>query len=139
MRIIAATFSILMPGIGQMYNKDFIKGVIFILIEHCENFLANINKAIYLDFNGYHQQALEVVNYSYLLFYPGFYVYTVWDAWYHAKSGANKTTTAIPYLIGGFIGEFGVIYANRIPFPTLTVGLSMIIPMLIGMVIFRKS
>src|SRR3954468_10828000 len=97
MRIIAGLFSILMPGFGQMYNKQFIKGFILLLIEHYDNVTAHINKAIFLDFNGYHQQALEVTNFQYLLFYPGFYVYTVWDAWYYAKTGANKTTSAIPF------------------------------------------
>ncbi|MCQ6276260.1 hypothetical protein JMM81_15140 [Bacillus sp. V3B] len=138
MRIIAGLFSILMPGFGQMYNKQFLKGVVLLAIEHYNNITANINKAIFLDFNGYHQQAIEVTNFGYLLFYPGFYVYTVWDAWYHAKTGVNKMTSAIPFIIAGFIGEFGTIFAPKIPFPTLTVGLSMIIPMILGMIIFRN-
>src|SRR4051812_47498921 len=107
MRNIAALFSILMPGFGQIYNGKFLKGIIFVVLEHCDNIFAHINKAIYLDFNGLHQQALAVVNYQYLLFYPGFYAYNVWDAWYYAKIGANKTTTAIPFMIAGFLGEFG--------------------------------
>lgn len=73
-----------------------------------------------------------------MLFYPGFYVYCVWDAWYYAKPNANKTTTAIPFLIGGFLGEIGAIFAPKFPMPTLTVGMLMIIPMLIGLWIFRK-
>lgn len=139
MRIIAAFFSILMPGFGQIYNQQFIKGIIFVILEHYDNVSGKINDAIHLDFNGAHQQALEIVNYGGMMFYPGFYVYAVWDAWYYAKQGANKKTTAIPFLIGGFIGEFGAIYAPKLTFPTLTVGLSMIIPMIIGMIIFRKQ
>ncbi len=60
-------------------------------------YTGNINEAIQLDFNGYHQQALEIVDYAGMMFYPGFYVYAVWDAWYYAKTGANKTTSAIPF------------------------------------------
>ena len=67
------------------------------------------------------------------------FVYTVWDAWYYAKEGANKTTTAIPFIIAGFLGVMGAIFAAKLPFPTLTVGLLMIIPMIFGMVIFRKQ
>jgi hypothetical protein len=74
-----------------------------------------------------------------MLFYPGFYVYCVWGAWYYAKPNANKTTTAIPFLIGGFLGEIGAIFAPKFPMPTLMVGMLMIIPMLIGMWIFRKQ
>lgn len=139
MRNIAALFSILMPGFGQIYNRQFVKGIFFIVIEHFDNTVARMNEAIQLDFNGFHQQALEKVSYDGLLFYPGFYVYVVWDAWYYAKKGANKTTSALPFLIAGFLGEFGAIFASKLTFPSLTVGLSMVIPMIIGMVIFKNQ
>lgn len=139
MRNIAALFSILMPGAGQIYNRQFIRGIVFIIIEHFDNVTGKINKAIQLDFNGLHQQALETLHYEGALFYPGFYVYVVWDAWYFAKEGANKTTTAIPFIIGGFLGTIGTIYAAKLPFPTLTVSMLMIIPMILGMIIFRKE
>ena len=112
MRNISALFSLLMPGFGQIYNRQFLKGV----ISWCSNILimvGKINKAIQLDFNGAHQQALEVVIYDGMLFYPGFFVYVVWDAWYYAKEGANKTTTAIPFIIAGFLGVLGAIFASK--------------------------
>lgn len=139
MRNIAALFSLLMPGFGQIYNQQFIKGIIFVAIEHYDNVFGKINEAIQLDFNGFHQKALDVVQYQGMMFYPGFYAYAVWDAWYHAKKGANKTTSAIPYVFAGFIGEFGAIFAVKLPFPTFIVGLSMIVPMIIGMIIFRHQ
>lgn len=139
MRVIAALFSMLMPGFGQIYNQQYIKGIFFVILEHYDNVSANINKAIQLDFNGFRQQALEAVIYDGLLFYPGFYVYAVWDAWFYAKEGANKTKTAIPFIIGGFLGEFSSIYSSKIPIPSLTTGLLMIIPMIIGMIVFRKQ
>ena len=101
--------------------------------------MGNINKAIQLDFNGFHQQALEAVVYDGMLFYPGFYVYAVWDAWYYAKDGADKTKTAIPFIIGGFLGSMGAIYSSKLPIPTLTVGLLMIIPMIIGMLFLERN
>lgn len=103
MRNIAALFSMLMPGFGQIYNGQFMKGVFFVLIEHFDNALGQINKAIHLDFNGLHQQALEAANFEYILFYPGFYAYCVWDAWYYAKPDADKEKTPIPFIIGGFL------------------------------------
>ncbi|MFD2045469.1 hypothetical protein ACFSTA_17435 [Ornithinibacillus salinisoli] len=138
MRNIAALFSLLMPGFGQIYNGYFMKGVFFVIVEHLDNILGKINQAIHLDFNGYHQAALDITVYDFMLFYPGFYAYAVWDAWYYAKEGANKATTAIPFIFAGFLGEIGAIFAPKFTIPTLTVGLFMIIPMLIGMVIFRK-
>ena len=62
MRNIAALFSMLMPGFGQIYNGQFIKGVFFIIVEHFDNAFGHINEAIHLDFNGLHQQAVEVKN-----------------------------------------------------------------------------
>jgi hypothetical protein len=139
MRNIAALFSILMPGFGQIYNGHFMKGVFFIIVEHFDNAFGHINEAIHLDFNGLHQQAVEVANFGYMLFYPGFYAYCVWDAWYYAKPNADKAKTAIPYIIGGFLGEIGAIFANKLPIPTLTVGMLMIIPMICGMIVFRDQ
>jgi len=101
--------------------------------------LGRINESITLDFNGYHQQAVETATFDVLLFYPGFYVYAVWDAWFYAKEGADKTKTAIPFVVAGFSGEFAVIFAEKLPFPTLTIGLLMIVPMGIGMFIFRNK
>ncbi|WP_394233862.1 hypothetical protein [Niallia oryzisoli] len=139
MRNISSLFSMLMPGFGQIYNGQFLKGIIFVVIEHWDNTVGNINKAIQLDFNGFHSQALEVVVYDGMLFYPGFYVYAVWDAWFFAKKGADKTKTAIPFITAGYLGEMGAIYSSKLPIPTLTVGLLMIIPMLFGMFIYRNQ
>jgi TM2 domain-containing membrane protein YozV len=139
MRNIAALFSILMPGFGQIYNGQFMKGAFFIIVEHFHNIFGRINQAIHLDLNGLHQQAVEITNFGYLLFYPGFYAYCVWDAWYYAKPNADKTKTAIPFLIGGFLGEIGAIFANRLPIPTLMVAMFMIIPMICGIIVFRDQ
>ncbi|GIM44722.1 hypothetical protein DNHGIG_02710 [Collibacillus ludicampi] len=115
MRNIAALFSMLMPGFGQIYNGQFTKGVFFLIVEHFDNILGKISQAIHLDFNGLHQQAVEAANFEYLLFYPGFYAYCIWDAWYYVKPNADKSKTAIPFVIGGFLGEIGAILANRLP------------------------
>ncbi|MEH7417466.1 hypothetical protein V7266_19560, partial [Neobacillus drentensis] len=117
MRNIAALFSLLMPGVGQFYNRNFIRGLVFLVIEHFDNIYGKINKAIQLDLNGFHKQALAAVIYDGMLFYPGFYVYVVWDAWFYAKKGANKTITAIPFILGGFLGELGAIFASKLPIP----------------------
>jgi hypothetical protein len=139
MRLVSGLISILMPGMGQVYNGRLLRGIIFLIIEHFDNMLAHINYAIYLDFNGLHEEAVASINFQYLLFYPGFYAYVIWDAWYYAKPGADKTKTAVPFVIGGFLGEFAAIYSSHLPFPTLTSGLCMIVPSITGMIIFRKQ
>jgi hypothetical protein len=128
-----------MPGLGQVYNRHFLRGIIFLIIEHYDNTLGHINTAIHLDFNGFHNEAIAKTDFGHMMFYPGFYVYCVWDAWYYAKPGADKTKTAIPFLIGGFTGEFAAIYSSHLPIPTLTTGVIIIFPMIIGMIIFRNQ
>lgn len=137
MRVISAFFSILMPGVGQMYNGQFIKGIVFMIIEHFDNVFGNINKAIYLDFNGFHQEALQTLEHSHAMFYPGFYVYVVWDALYHAQPNGNKKS-AVLFVVAGFLGEITSIFARHLPIPTLTIGLSMLIPMIIAIIIYRN-
>ncbi|WCK52835.1 hypothetical protein PP175_15545 [Aneurinibacillus sp. Ricciae_BoGa-3] len=138
MNIIAALFSILMPGTGQMFNKQFIKGVTFMFIEHWDNVSGHINQAIYLDLIGFHKKSWEAIDYTYAPFYPGFYVYVVWDAAYRASSQGSKLS-AIIFVIAGFLGEFATLYAEFLPFPALTIGLIMIIPMLIGLLFSRLA
>ena len=55
------------------------------------------------------------------------------------KANADKVKTAIPFLIGGFLGEIGAIFGNHLQIPTLTVGMLMIIPMIWGMVVFKNQ
>lgn len=90
MRIIPALFSIIMPGFGQIYNRELVKGIIFVILEHFDNMLGRINQAIALDINGFHQQAIDATNFEVMLFYPGFYVYAVWDSWFYAREGETR-------------------------------------------------
>jgi hypothetical protein len=82
---------------------------------------------------------MDFINFGHMLYYSGFYVYPFWDAWFFAKPGADKIKTAIPFLIGGFLGCFSSIFSSHIPIPTLTTGLVMIIPMIFSMIVFRKQ
>ncbi len=139
MRVIAALFSMFMPGFGQLYNNQIFKGLLFIVIEHFDNYTGHINEAIHLDFMGHHQEAIAVTDYQNMLFYAPFYAYNVWDAMYHARLGLDKAKSAIPFIIAAIIGEMASIYSALLPFPTLMVGLSMIIPMLIGIIMFGRK
>ncbi|WP_245203493.1 hypothetical protein [Ammoniphilus resinae] len=127
-----------MPGVGQMYNGQVVKGVVFMLIEHFDNSFGKINEAIHLDFNGFHHQALEVLQHDFAMFYPGFYVYVVWDSYYHGKPHGNKKS-AILFVIAGFLGEIATIFSRYLPIPTLTIGLTMLIPMIIAIIIYREK
>ena len=45
MRNISALFSLLMPGFGQIYNGQFLKGIIFVVFEHFDNMFGKIKQS----------------------------------------------------------------------------------------------
>lgn len=127
-----------MPGGGQIYNKQILKGFVFFFWEHTLNYLAFINKAIYLDFNGHHSQALSVIDHQFALYYPGIYVLGVYDAFQDAGNEAPNKKAAIFFILGGLFGTGSIIFSNYLSIPLLFGGLSMIVPMLVGIIWFRK-
>jgi hypothetical protein len=129
--------SIVMPGAGQIFNRHFIKAIIFLAIEHIVNTLANINRAIYLDFNGFHQEALKALDYQFALFYPGIFLVSIWDAFYHAKPDCNRNAVVF-FIVSGAAGTICILFASYLQFPTFTIGMSLIVPIVVGAVIYRN-
>lgn len=136
MRVLAVLLAMVMPGLGQVLNKQYIKALVIFLAEHVINTLANVNAALYLDLNGQHHQALEIVNFQYALFYPGVLVIGTWDAYANAKSDVNKNA-AYYFLVAGFMGTIAIIFSTHIPFPTVSAGALMIVIILFGAFIYR--
>ncbi|MBU9710227.1 hypothetical protein [Evansella tamaricis] len=137
-KLLTTFLSVMMPGVGQLHNRQFIKGIIILVLEHVVNKLGNINMAILLCLNGRTEEALDIVSYDFALFYPGFYVFTVYDAILHARKETNINGGYF-YGLAGFAGCFGVIYSEYIPNPLFTVGMTMIICMFIGTYLFTKK
>ncbi|GAA0492700.1 hypothetical protein GCM10008986_18840 [Salinibacillus aidingensis] len=131
MRIRTALISIVMPGLGQLLNLQYIKAITFLIIEHFINRLSHINQALYLDMNGLHKEALAVVNYEFAMFYPGFYVLVVLDAVINTKE-TKDTKFIYWFILSGMLGTMGIIYSRLITIPVFTVGFSMAVLMLIG-------
>lgn len=127
-----------MPGLGQVHNKQFIKGVVLLIMEHALNKLSNINLGLMLSFNGRYNEALQVINYDYALFYPGFYVLCVYDAVLYAYPNLDKNCS-IWFIISGLVGCFGIFFNRFIPLPIITIGLTMIMVMLLGIYVSSKK
>ena len=137
-RFCAAILSILMPGLGQLFNKQFFKAIVLLFIEHTINRLSHLNTGLMLSFNGNHQEALQILNYEYVLFYPGLYVFFVYDSVINTESKYNKNS-AFYFCLSGLVGTFGVLYGRYIPMPMITVGILMILLMLIGTYVSSKD
>ncbi|UFU00077.1 hypothetical protein KO561_03685 [Radiobacillus kanasensis] len=128
----------IMPGLGQLLNRQYLKAIVFLIGEHILNFLAKVNKALYLDLNGFHREAVEIVHIEFAMFYPGFYVLCVLDSVINAGKTEDKRFINW-FALAGLIGTVGVIFSPRNPFmPVFSVGVFMVIFMLVGSFVCRK-
>ncbi|WP_148931619.1 hypothetical protein [Paenibacillus methanolicus] len=127
-----------MPGGGQIYNRQIIKGFAFFFWEHTLNYLGCINKAIYLDLNGHHSEALSMLDYQFALFYPAVYVLGVFDAFHDAKVENPNSNAGSFFILGGILGTLSLVFLKYFPYPLLVGGLCMIVPIMIGVILFRR-
>jgi hypothetical protein len=107
-----ALWSIAIPGFGQFLNKHYFKGVILIILEFVINVKANINTAIVLSFLGKTEQAVQVCNYQWLMFYPCVYLYSIWDAYRYGSNSKEKPLLFLPYAAAAYIETVGVVYSG---------------------------
>ncbi|MBM7602524.1 hypothetical protein JOC75_000494 [Metabacillus crassostreae] len=131
----AALLSFVMPGLGQVHNRQFTKGIILLILEHILNKLSNINDSLMLSFSGQHSEALQLINYDFALFYPGFYALCTYDSVINSDSNMNSmnnTSTPFWFFFSALIGCLGIFYSHYIPMPLITIGLTIICIMLIG-------
>ena len=108
------SWSIALPGFGQLLNGRHIKGIILILLELWVNIQGNLNKVILLSFFGEIEKAIQLADYQWLLFYPCLYLFAIWDA-YKDAGGGRAPFAFLPFVFSAFFMTLGSIYS-----PTLT-------------------
>lgn len=115
----AMLWSCVLPGFGQLYNKDYIVGFLLIGLEFIVNLNSNLNLSITESFIGDIHSAHHVIDYRWGLFYPSLYAYAIWQAYNSAKANNNKLVGKDPdqrtYLSGFFLGmvlgmDFGLFW-----------------------------
>ncbi|HLR03912.1 MAG TPA: hypothetical protein VK111_14305 [Virgibacillus sp.] len=104
-------WSIALPGFGQILNGKYIKGFIFVFLEFLINVKAHLNDIILSSFQGDIQQAIEQVDYQWLLFYPCLYFFVMWDAFRDAGGGKSRHSY-LPFVFAAYIMTLGVIYSS---------------------------
>lgn len=82
----ALLWSIAIPGFGQLYNRDYLLGIILVLWEITVNIKANINEMILRSFRGELLASYEVVDINWLMFYPSVFIFGLWQAYNKARS-----------------------------------------------------
>ncbi|WP_160725754.1 hypothetical protein [Bacillus sp. USDA818B3_A] len=117
--IAAMLWSLVLPGFGQLYNKDYLIGIILLGLEFLINLNSHLNIVLVSTFNGDIHGAHQSVNYSWGLFYPSIYGFAIWHAYNSARSNNNrlegKAVENRTYLSGFFIGlvigmDFGLVW-----------------------------
>jgi hypothetical protein len=115
----AMVWSVLLPGFGQLYNKQYFIGVVLIGCEFVVNLNSNLNLALVHSFNGDFSAAHAVIDYRWGMFYPSLYGFAIWQAFNTAKAHNSRVfhqvTQTRTYLSGFFMGlvvgmDFGLFW-----------------------------
>ncbi|MEG6586251.1 DUF5683 domain-containing protein [Dendrosporobacter sp. 1207_IL3150] len=80
----ALLWSAMLPGLGQFYNKDYLLGLLLLLLEFCVNINSNLNLAIHHTLNLNFIESSAVINYQWLQFYPSLWTYSMWQSFNRA-------------------------------------------------------
>ncbi|MFN7250463.1 MAG: hypothetical protein ACK4M9_06665 [Anaerobacillus sp.] len=109
----ALLWSIALPGFGQFLNKKIVKGIVLIFFEVIINVMSNFNLAILKSFNGNIYGAIEVTNFQWLMFYPCFYIYSLWDAFRDSNQDIDRLLF-LPFAFSAYSVTVGLIYSQRL-------------------------
>ncbi|MDC3424327.1 hypothetical protein NC797_07365 [Aquibacillus sp. 3ASR75-11] len=77
--VAALLWSTALPGFGQLYNEDHLLGFILMGWEIAVNFNSNLNLAIMYVLQGDFENAHEVIDYQWGMFYPSVYGFALWQ------------------------------------------------------------
>lgn len=101
-------WSIALPGLGQLLNRQYLKGFLFIGLEFVVNILGNLNQAIVLSFHGQIEEAIYQIDYLWYLFYPCLYFFAMWDA-YKDAGDENTSFSYLPFVSSAYVVTIGVV------------------------------
>lgn len=106
-------WSIAFPGLGQLLNRKYLKGIIFILLEFIINVQSNFNEIIYFSFNGEIKKAINHTEHQWLMFYPCVYFFAMWDA-YKDAGGGKEPYSFLPFVLSALFVTVGLMYSARV-------------------------
>ncbi|MEH7094853.1 hypothetical protein [Neobacillus vireti] len=142
----AMLWSVVLPGFGQLYNRDYYIGTILLVLEFLINLKSHLNIVLLDTLTGDLLRAHDSVNYNWGLFYPSIYGFSLWQALNMAISNNNRLEGNVvekrTYLSGFFIGfvigmDFGLFWHDtgiiqRFPFLDYPVYNGLVFGLLLG-------
>ncbi|MED3551672.1 hypothetical protein [Cytobacillus praedii] len=136
----AVLWSIALPGFSQLLTGQVIKGTLFVLLEFVINMYSNFNSAIMFSFLGEIDNAIQVINFQWLMFYPCLYFFAMWDA-YRSAMPEKEELSFLPFVFSAYFVTVGLMYSTRIKLFGILIGpvffpmLSLIPGLIIGFII----
>lgn len=112
-RLEAIMWSIALPGFSQLLLKKYWKGTLFVILEFIINAKSNFNMAIMLSFCGNIQEAINVIDFQWILFYPCLYMFAMWDAYKEVMDTDNEYAF-LPFVFCAYFVTVGVFYSTKL-------------------------
>jgi hypothetical protein len=106
-------WSIALPGCGQLLNGKIVKGLALLILEFLINHQSSLNKVIIASFQGNLEQAIQLTNYQWLMYYPCFYMFSIYDA-YRDAANPSQPYSALPFAFAAFLATVGVIFSDKL-------------------------
>ncbi|NMD71430.1 hypothetical protein HHO41_14080 [Bacillus sp. DNRA2] len=108
----ALLWNIALPGFSQILSGQVTKGIFFVLSEMFINVFSHFNTIIMYSFLGQIQKAISTANYQWLMFYPCFYMFSLWDAYRFAMPESERRSY-LPFVFGAFFVTVGLMISPK--------------------------
>jgi hypothetical protein len=109
----AVLWSIALPGFSQLLIGQYIKGILFVMLEFIINVKSNFNQAIMYSFLGEFEKAHLVTDYQWLMFYPCVYMFAMWDSYRFAMPSDEKLSF-LPFIFGAYFVTIGLMVSPKL-------------------------
>ncbi len=106
-------WSIALPGFSQLLMKKYWKGTLFIALEIIINVQSNFNAAIMQSFLWDIDEAIKIIDFEWIMFYPCLYFFAMWDA-YKAVMDEKNEYAFLPFVFSAYFITVGVIYSTKL-------------------------
>jgi hypothetical protein len=109
----AILWNIAFPGFSQLISGQYVKGILFVILEFLINAKSHFNLAILFSFLGEMEKAYYVINFQWLMFYPCVYMFALWDAYRFAMPKEEKLSF-LPFVFSAYFVTVGIMYSSKI-------------------------
>ncbi|MGJ7919651.1 hypothetical protein [Neobacillus sp. LXY-4] len=108
----AILWNVAMPGFSQIISGQILKGLFLVISEMVINIMGNFNEIIMYSFLWEIERAFKTANYQWLMFYPCFYMFSLWDGYRNAMPETEKRSY-LPFVFGAFFVTVGLMISPK--------------------------